>query len=804
MKYARFWIVLLWFGSIGVLCAQSSTDSVVAPANSSTFIDTLRTSVAGIGQPSVMDSLFYSADSISFVYDTERIYLYGNTSVEYKESTITSDSLFIDLKKEQAFSWGPTRLQDGDQLLIGKNARYDVRSQTGLLDEGRSFIEDGYYNGLEIRKIRDAVFDIDGALFTTCDLEEPSYWFWSKQMRIYQRDKVVGKHVVAYVNHFPIFYFPFITMSIKRGRHPGFLIPEPGYNSTDGKYLKDIAWYYPYKDFADVTLGIDLMEKTGWKANFDTSYIKRYLYQGKLAASYQKNISTSGTTYDWALRGNHHHDLPEKSAVDVSLDFVSNKRIWESSYDLNESLAQRLNSSIAYRKPIGNTYLNAGLLYNQDLINDTASLSLPSASWSLPSRPLYELFRGSSDSWYSNLSYSYNVRLDHYGIMKDTKTPLSDYIWSNTIDPADSTRYINEHHIGMKHAVGLSYSQKYFGWLNVRQGIDYSEAWFDRDRNDKKWVRGNDYSASMNGSFNLYGIRNFEKGKLTSVRHIVTPSIGLNFMPSMKGNADYYSFGSIGLRSSDKQANLSFAIDQKWQGKIGNGKNQIKLNDVFSWTSRIGANLYKKDKPFGNIAHSFAFRPGSFSLGSVTLGNPSVKFDALKLGYSSQLSCTQHVYDISFGDAALKNHYFSQNISLGGNAPYKSYYPATKNTAFSGMSSKQAVATSESLEGSNAWNITLAHDLYASKDIFMPQTQSMRMNASLKITDNLTLAYNNYYDLKQKELISQGIRLSRDLHCWKLDITFNKRNEFWDYRIVFFNTKFPDALRFQTRDSKKY
>lgn len=803
-KTVIFLLVLLILGS--ALCAQNSVPEPLVSANQSGLLDSLKTALPdSLSQvPAQLDSLFYAADRIKFHYKDEQIFLYGNTSVDYANSTISADSLFIDLKREQAHSYGLTRMQDNGQLLIGTDVSYDVRSQTGMLRKGQSYIENGYYSGDEIRKVGNDTYDIDGGSFTTCDLAEPSYWFWARDMRIYRGDKVVGKHVLAYVNHLPIFYYPFITMSIKRGRHPGFLIPEPGYNSVDGKYIRDLAWYYPYKDFADFTLSLDLMEKTGWRTNFKTMYLDRYLYNGSLSATYQKTINSAGSVYDWALKGNHHHELPERSALDISVDVISNKRVWESSDILEESLAQRLYSSVAYRKPIGNTYLNVGALYNQDLINDTASLSLPSASWSLPTRPLYELWGGSSDAWYSNLSYYYNVRLDHTGDIRQQNPDLQDYIWQNTPDPANPGTYLTEHHLGMKHALGLSYIYKLRGWLNIRQGIDYQEAWFDRDRNDKKWVRGNDYSAYINSSFNLYGIKTYTGRQLKAIRHILTPSVGLTFLPDMKDNADFYGFGSIGLRSGDKQANLNFSLDQKWALKYGTGSNETKLNDFITWRSAIGANLYKDAKPFGSISHNLAFRPGTFKLGNIS--NGTFKLDGITLGYSSQLNLSQSTYDIHLGDPALRNQYFSHSLTLSGNAPYTTYYTFPKNQTFSSFNPSDSLSIVDSgpTTSTDLWTISVAHDLYSPKNIFEPQNENLRLTAQLKLTKNLSLMYNNYYNLKTHELISQGIRISRDLHCWKLDFTLNKRNEFWDYRIVFFNTQFPDALRFTTRDSKKY
>jgi lipopolysaccharide assembly outer membrane protein LptD (OstA) len=757
-----------------------------------------------------LDSLFYTADSIYFQYDTELIKLYGQPQINYQDAEIIADSLIVDLKKERAYSYGPTRMRDGDQLLLGSNVRYDVATQTGMLDNGYSMMEKGYYGGSELRKWNNNVYDIDNGTFTNCDLEEPSFWFKAKQLRIYRSDKIVGKPVIAYVNHFPVFYFPFISIPIRRGRYPGFLIPEPGYNSVDGKYLRDIAWYYPYKDYADLTIGFDLMEKTGWNAKLNTQYIKRYAYTGNLNASFQHGIYSYGRNDDWSVQGRHHHDLPEKSSLDANINYISNKRIWEGSDDIDQSLAQRLTSSISYAKPMGSSYLNAGSYFTQDLVNDTASLSLPSASFSLSSRPVSELFSLPSDSWLSNLSYRYSTYLEHTGYIREKNYSFSDLIWNNATDPADSTGMImlNEHHLGMKHLLGASYYYKLFGWLNMGQSFDFSEAWMDRDKKDKKPARGNDYSASMHASFNLYGIRNFQNFPITSMRHIASPSVSLTYQPDNRRNADLYNFGSIGVRSSDKAANMNFSIDNKWQLKYGKAANEKRLNEFLTWRSSVSAGLYKKHHPLSIISHTFALKPEGISLGDLKINHSRYKLGAIKLAYASQISFVQNPYEVQFNSMSLKSQYFAQSIAISGSAPYEKYYTAPKNLRFDSFGSSDTINVVMDMVRENAsdnnWSISLTHDLYASKDIFQAESNNLRMSFSGKITSNWSIIYSNYYNLKTKDMISQGFSISRDLHCWKMDIAITHRNEYWDYRIVLFNKLLPDALRFQTRDSKKY
>jgi len=784
------------------LAVPDSLNLVIPDSLGVATVDTLATAKE--------DSLFYTADRIWFDYEPELIWMYGNPQVNYQDSQIIADSLKIDLKKKQAFSFGPTRMQDGDQLLLGSNVQYDVESQTGVLQDGNSLIDKGYYHGEEIRKTAGNIYDIDNGSFTSCDLAEPSYWFWAKKLRVYRGDKVVGKPVIAYVNHFPVFYFPFISVPIRRGRHAGFLIPEPGYNSTDGKYLREIGYYVPYKDYADIWANFDITEKSGWTARFDTKYIKRYLFNGRLNATYQHDINTDVVANDWSLQGNHHHELPNKATLDANIDYVSNKRIWAGSSDIDQSLAQRLTSSIAYRQTLGSSYLNVGSIFTQDLVNDYVNISLPSASFSLSSRPLVELLGGSADSWLGNLSYYYNTRLDHTGVIKEKSYSLSDLVWDNTPDPADTTGtyFLNEHHLGMRHNMGLGYSFKYRGWLNFRQGIDYNESWMDRDKQDNKLVRGYDWSANINSSFNLYGVRDFKNLPIKSVRHVLTPSVGVSYTPDSQRNADLYSFGGIGVRSGKKATSLGYSLDQRWQVKYGETGSEKRLNDLFTLSSRGSADLLKDDKPLGTISHSLGFAPGSFQLGDLLLNKEKFKLGGLSLAYGAQFNVQQDPYKVRWNHLSLEQEYFSQTITLGGSAGYNDYFPGVKNQLFSVFNNpadslNQPVDAGPDTFGSN-WSLSLAHDLYSQHSIFDPQSSNLRLGLSFKPTQNWAVTYNNYYNYKTKQMQSQSFRISRDLHCWKLDISINRRNEYWDYRIVLYNVLLPDALKFQTRDNKKY
>ncbi|HPS37843.1 MAG TPA: LPS-assembly protein LptD, partial [Candidatus Cloacimonadota bacterium] len=108
---------LIWIALTGLLLWSQTP----APVALMSAMDSL-----SVADSVVTDSLFYSADSIRYIQSEEQIYLMGNTSVEYGNSSIASDSLHLDLKADRAFSHGPTVMRDGAQILLGTDVSYDI------------------------------------------------------------------------------------------------------------------------------------------------------------------------------------------------------------------------------------------------------------------------------------------------------------------------------------------------------------------------------------------------------------------------------------------------------------------------------------------------------------------------------------------------------------------------------------------------------------------------------------------------------------------------------------------------------
>jgi len=769
---------------------------------------------------SKLDSLFYEADSVLLNVQENQILLKSNANIIYHLSKINSENIIIDLKNEKAVSYGKTVMRDSDQILIGDDVFFDFNNKTGLVIKGGSKFDKGYYYGNEIRKTADKIFDIDYGKFTTCDSQKPHFYIQANKLRIYQDDKIVAKPVFFIVNQLPVFALPFGTFTIKRGRQTGILVPTPGYDNVRGKFIENIAFYLPYKNYADFIWSMDYYEKTGWEFNFDSLYKRRYYFFGKVDFRIQKRIEGPQVSrYEWYFNSRHHSDFRNRTTLDANLEFLSSTRILSGSVDIDERLNEKITSSFAFKKPLMGSYLNVSARYVDDLKNETKDINLPSISYSLPSKPIYELFlkdeKIPETTWWKGFSYSYSFNAAHIGDINYPAANLAEILYKTKKD-STGENYLVQHNAGIKHYGKLAYSYKYKGWLNLTQSVNGNEIWFDRDRNNKKFVRGNDYRFSSNLSFSLYGLRILSTPYVSAVRHILTPRISFTYKPDFSENEKFYSFSSFSLNRTKKQRTISLNLTNLWQLKLAATKEtkERKINDFLKITSSLNYNFETEGRGFSNINHNINLNPKALS------------YKSMGLSIRPSGSITQNTYDLKFKkwnpeqwDWSVSNWTFnlSSKLSFSGDASYTDYFPEKQNdfvtrNLFSAdtlsIEEESTIQTLEDIARLNSemknWSVSFSHMYRTNKISYENKDYSSELRSSLtaKITKNWTISYDNYIDLKDEELVSHNFTITRELHCWKIFFKYTKQGDYWSYQFKLFNIQLPDDLKFSTTDSK--
>ena len=789
-SYKSIFVLLLGFLILykSFLFSEENDIFIEAPA------DTTYVSADTLTQTAVFDSLYYDGDILYYFVDEDRILLIGNTQIIYQTNTIRADSLNLNFESNQAFASGNIQMQDGDQMVLGESAYYDIETETGIILNGAGRFDQGFYYGREIRKVGENVFDLDHGRFTSCDALHPHFDFRATSMRMYHNDALVGRPIFFYVNDFPLLVAPYAAISIRSGRRSGFLMPSPSYNSQFGKYFEDIGYFWAINDYSDITFLLDLYEKRGYEFRTQLVYLDRYRYNGNLESAYvHRQSDPDSYATDWRIRYTHFQNLPERATFNASINYATSREIYDGETDPNLRLIENVSSIISYRKPMRTSDFSAMAEYKENLKTSEKYISLPSFSYNLSSRPLHEYITfipdnvRREDHWWKSFSGSWRLAGSHVGIVNDENPTFSQILWDNIKD--ENGRYIVQHNAGLRQNISVSHNETLFGWLRLSNSFNYTDAVFDRDREDNKFVHGYSYGTNHRLSFNLYGTQVYRRGPITAVRHIVTPSASYRYSPDFSDNRDrFYNFGTIGVSSSQKVRTIDLGLDNKWQFRLIPNKDEQerRINDLFSLQSSTGYDFERETKPWRNINHSLSLNPGSYSVLGVNFG--------INQSYSMTM--------LTYEDLKVSSWRMNSSLRFSGDAVYYDHFPIVQNDFVTGnlfrpdtlSVNEQQIMTIqdlEKLENPGSWSLTMSHD-YNKERISGRVNQNLRNTLNLRLTHNWSLTYYNYIDIEKREMMSQSINLNRDLHCWRLNFVYSQSSQTWNFSINLVNIKLPE------------
>ncbi|MCL2063861.1 MAG: hypothetical protein FWG98_05770 [Candidatus Cloacimonetes bacterium] len=773
----------------------NTIESLIFLENAETLIDT---TLVLATETTIWDSLYYEADFLHYFVDLDKILLTGNAQVRYHTSTIKADSISIDFERNQAVATGHVIMEDIDQLIIGQTAFFDIETEVGIVFEGASSFNQGFYYGEEIRKVGENVYDLDQGRFTTCEALHPHFDIRSWSMRLYHDNVIIGRPIIFYVNDFPLIPLPFAAFSVKSGRSSGFLMPSPGYSSRTGKKIEDIAYFYVINDYADVLFKADFLEKKGINFLINFDYHDRYRYNGNLKTTYkfindiEHEVNPDSYRHEWNINYRHFHRLPERATFDVTIDYSSSRDVWYDEIDPKIRLQENMRSSISWRKPLRSSSFLAAASYQENLISNQKNIVLPNISYSLPSRPVHELIPFISDEvrrqdhWWKTFSMNWSMAGVHQGQITDDDPTFAQVIWQNKMD--DEGNYLSQHHAGIRQNIALSWNYTAFGWLRLSSSVNYQDALMDRDREGNVLVHGYSYGSTSSASFNVFGMKRYNSGPILAARHIVTPSASFRYSPDFSDNSRFYSFSGIGVSQARKARNLNLSLDQRWQFRLVPDSNGMerRLNDLFTLRSSSAYNFENKTRPWSDLNHSFSINPGSYELIGVNFG------------LNQSMTTTQRVYE----DFEFSSWRSSTRLSFSGNANYFDYFPLQKNDFITNNLFRPETPVEENMNimtiddferlfNPAGWSLSTTFD-YNYDRRSRRKTQNLNTDASFRVTQNWSMTYYNYFDFTTMSMRGQRIGLIRSFDCWNITLDYRQTGNAWQLSLLFANIRLHD------------
>jgi lipopolysaccharide assembly outer membrane protein LptD (OstA) len=749
----------------------------------------------------------YSAnDSAIFDVNDKKMMLYNNGELKYKEFDLKAAriTLFRENSMLEAHGIPDTSgsgkyigkpvFFEGPKKYEGFSVKYNFITKQGNISMGSTELEGGYYLGEKIKKVSDDVFFVQNGRYTTCDKEEPDYYFGSPKMKIMQGDKIVAEPVYLFIDDVPIFAIPFGIFPNHTGRSSGLIPPAYGEDATYGRYLSHLGYFWAINDFMDLSLTGNYFTKGRIDLSARYRYVKRYLYNGtielggtKIRLGEQNDLDRQFSD-EWQIAATHFQTFNPTTSINANINFLSSKNYYNNSTNnLNDLLLQHAISNVTFTKYWEGTPNSFSANYYRDQNLQTGEIyeNIPGVTFI---RSQTYPFRGRSTSllepkWYESISYTYNAQL----INNHSKTQV--------INP-DATKYfITNARGGLRQSVIINSSVK-VSEFSLTPFFNYNETWYNKyitksfnPANNTAIIEEHagfktfrTFSTGISLQTRVIGIFNTGIFGIKGIRHTVTPALSFSFQPDFS-QPQWNIYGNY-IDTAGKPVKYSF-FEREIFGYPGSGKTQalnFGIGNLFEMKTKSSDTTDNKFQLLNlNAGGSYNFAADSLKFSEIGLTYTTSIASFLSIGGGASFnfykyidnvgrinkflwSTDKRIADLTRFSISVSTSFQSSNYNSSSDTVKDKNAPQTE---YVGMHGEKAV------DFSIPWSVNLNYYYGIQKptpsSVF--KTSSVNGSLSFSLTQNWKFTFSAGYDLVGNSFSAPYLTIYRDLHCW--EINFN-------------------------------
>lgn len=746
-------------------------------------------------------------------------YLYGDAQANYEGVQIKSGKLVFH-QKTNVLSAEPIldtagkkislqEFKQGEETFTYDTLKYNFKSKRAIVRNAHSKYGDGFVISEQVKRNPDESIYGFKSIYTTCNLDHPHFGIKARKIKVIPGRVIATGPANLEIMDIPTpLFLPFGMFPIKQGQRSGFILPTYTLEENRGLGLLKGGYYFAVSDYLGVIAQFDIYSKGSWGAYTTAQYAKKYQYNGNLSFSYgyQKlgEVYEPGGSITKDFKVSWSHQVDGKARPGTS--FSASVNVGTRTYNLlnNINLVSRLNndynSSISYGKTwVGKPYsLSVALRHSQSTQSGALTIGLPEINFNLGQfSPFQRKVMSGSPRWYEKITVSYSVnavnRLNTY----DSLFSLNNIAFRDLDN-------------GIKHTASIQANYNILRHFNWNISMPYNEYWNTKQMylqrngvtnlNDTSLRTGffatRDFNVSTSLSTRIYGLKTFRKGKIAGIRHVLTPSLNLSYLPDFArspfnymyanrneaGNEFYqspYTSSPVGgPTNATNTGSVGFSLGNTLQMKVRNhdssgnaGTKIINLIDAF------------------NISGSYNLFVDSFNMSYINmnfrtsvLGIFNIQANAVFDPYRNENGRRINQFLLSSGGglAQFRNGQAGLTMTVHGEKKNeKQQDDAMKNNG-EVKRLLQNGGYNDYYDFNIPWNLTVNAGISAVRRVRLDAADSMVYTPNLTFSGgfNLTERWKvnvtsglEFARIDKVKLGTTQIDISRDLHCWQMNLS---------------------------------
>ncbi|MGM0497168.1 MAG: putative LPS assembly protein LptD [Bacteroidota bacterium] len=769
-------------------------------------------------QETILDSEvdYQAEDSIILSRVENKVYLYGDAKVVYGDIELTADYIEYSQDSNVVSASGVEDstgnmvglpvFKEGGKTYNAHNIRYNFKNEKGYIQQVKTEEEGGYLHSSVTKKHQNREFHFRDGKYTTCDHDNPHFYIRISKGKVIPGEKIIAGSSYMVLEDLPLYplMVPFGYFPIQKKRSSGIYDPSFGEENRRGFYLKG-GYYFGISDYMDLKVYGSVYTKGSWNANLDYQVKKRYKYTSKLSLKYDRLLMGEKGADDYRnnrgfeVRWSHRQSSKANpySSFNASVNLSSTAYDKDFSQNMEDYTTNTKSSNISYQKtwPDSPFSFNGKLRHSQNSKTKMVNLTLPEMSFDMSRQyPLRKLNKSGRSKWYDDLQVSYNADL------------------KNKINSPDSLLFENtqfsDFESGIKHSMPVSLNFKVLQYLNITPKAQYRGVLFPRyiekhwdpdylNPDDStyggvvtdtveqmKYAHSLEPSVSVNMSPKFFGMYQFkgEKSKVEAIRHVITPSVGVNFRPDL-GNMTSKYYDEVQVDSAGNTQEYSYFDDQLYSPpstpeKSGSVNFGLSNNVEMKVRSKSDtAEKTKKIKLLNELSFNTSYNIFKDSLNWSPIrisGRTNMFDDNLRINFSGRYdpyALNENGKRINVSEweknqkpGRLTNFSLSLGTKLG---------PDGKNSSDGENGSDDEGREKEHYNPYDyfdiPWSLSLDYSLnYSKRQSESEVKQTVSLSGNFSLTDKWKINFDSHYDISEDKLSATSISIDRDLHCWSM------------------------------------
>ncbi len=782
---------------------------------------------------------YYADDSIILDLENKKTFLYKNAHIDYGE--IILDACFIEFNFENKTvrakycldstnsKIGLPILSDGSTSTSSDSLKYNFETKKGItyqvkLKEGESFI-----HGQKVKRQNNGDIHIRNALYTTCDLDDPHFYFKLRKAIIKPNDKIVTGPINLHIAEIPTpLGLPFAFLPNQKNKNSnGIVIPTYGESEALGFYLLGGGYYHQFNSGKLSTLLTgDIYSKGSWGISNSTAYKVRYKYNGQFQINFrnvvqgEKQFPNYVKSREFFIRWNHINDPKfnpgSNFRAKVNAGTSTNFRNDYNNISTANYLSNTFNSNIAWSKQFKgkiSSNLSTNLRHSQNSNTGLMTFTVPEISYNI--NRFYPLKMLRKKTINKNFIHEM-INQTNVNYQLNTKNEFS--VANQNFFQNSFNTILDKSRSGMKHNISASSSIKLFGKnVTINPAYQLSSIWYleqinknwDFNNNEvindtiNKFSRLSSQSLSASATTKIYAFYQFAKflqGKNQyKIRHTITPNINFSYRPNNNPLSSYqndslgntlnyspYSSNIYGTPSSSESGRIGFSLINSLELKRRNHKDTT--NKISYIKSKILENL--------SITTGYDIIKDSFNLDNIQLIGRTTLWKKVNLRFNSQIDPYKYNEGIrtnkfEFSTNKKIGTITSANLAIGtsltsgrkNNKPYKSNKGTEQELDMINNNNDLYI------DFNIPWSININYKIDYRRSISSIIdtayiTQSISLRGDFSLTKNWKISYMTNYDFINKEFSFSSIDIARDLHCWQMGLNWIPFGAMKSYNIT--------------------